>query len=141
MSVEVELQSELREAQEQSSVTPLDIASTTKTYADESAETVTRSYTYEHTNKNGKKVTKKVVRKYTNKKDTTNTLQNKTNKDIVEKNINDNYDKIMELPERKRMKYIRDYCIPNDISASYNTIKAIWSKIITSHTVDTEKTE
>ena len=117
---------------------------TTKTYADESAETVrskslasetdvTRSYSYEHTNKNGKKVTKKVVRKYTNKKDTTNTLQNKTNKDIVEKNINDNYDKIMELPERKRMKYIRDYCIPNDISASYNTIKSLWNKLTETH--------
>ena len=112
-------------------LTPLDI--TTKT----------KEYVYEHTNKNGKKVTKKVVRKYTNKKDTTNTLQNKTNKDIVEKNINDNYDKIMELPERKRMKYIRDYCIPNDVSASYNTIKSIWSKIIESHTptAETEKTE
>ena len=117
MSVEVELQTEL---------TPLDI--TTKT----------KEYVYESTNKNGKKVTKKVVRKYTNKKDTTNTLQNKSNKDVVEKNINDNYDKIMELPERKRMKYIRDYCIPNDISASYNTIKLLWNKIIQSHNTVSE---
>ena len=92
-------------------------------------EPTTKTYLYEHTNKNGKTVTKKVVRKYTNKKDTNNTLQNKSNKNVVEKNIIDNYDKIMELPERKRMKYIRDYCIPNDVSASYNTIKAIWNKI------------
>ena len=103
-------------------LTPLDI--TTKTYE------------YKHTNKNGKTVTKHVVRKYTNKKDTSNTLQNKSNKDIVTKNITDNYDKIMELPERKRMKYIRDYCIPNDISASYNTIKSIWNSIINEHHVE-----
>ena len=50
------------------------------------------------------------------------------------KNIIDNYDKIIELPERKRMKYIRDYCVPNDVSASYNTIKAIWIKIYKDHT-------
>lgn len=96
-------------------------------------EITTKTYEYNHTNKNGKTVTKRVVRKYTNKKDTTNTLQNKTNKDIVIKNINDNYDKIMELPERKRMKYIRDNCVPNDISASYNTIKSLWNKMTESH--------
>ena len=44
---------------------------------------VEKVYTYEITNKNGKTVTKRVVRKYTNKKDTTNTLQNKANKETI----------------------------------------------------------
>lgn len=92
---------------------------------------VEKIYTYESTNKNGKVVTKKVVRKYSNKKNTSNTLQNKANKDIVEKNINDNYDKIMELAERKRMTYIKENCVPKEISASYNTLKSIWNKICT----------
>ena len=100
-------------------------------------ESVTKTYTYESTNKNGKKVTKKVVRKYTNKKDTTNTLQNKTNKDIVEKNIRDNYNEIIALSERKRMGYIKEKCIPKDISASYNTIKALWTKIFNEQNVQT----
>ena len=100
-------------------------------------ESVTKTYMYEPTNKNGKKVTKKVVRKYTNKKDTTNTLQNKTNKDIVEKNIRDNYNEIIALSERKRMGYIKEKCIPKDISASYNTIKALWTKIFNEQNVQT----
>ena len=112
-----------------------DTESVTKTYGSKDPETVVRSYTYESTNKNGKKVTKKVVRKYTNKKDTTNTLQNKTNKDIVEKNIRDNYNEIIALSERKRMGYIKEKCIPKDISASYNTIKALWTKIFNEQNV------
>ena len=97
-----------------------------------SAETFgcTRSYTYETTNKSGKKVTKKVVRKYTNKKDTTNTLQNKTNKEAVIKNINEHFDKIMELAEHKRISYIKDNCVPKDITCSYNTLKSLWNKIV-----------
>lgn len=98
---------------------------------------VEKIYTYESTNKNGKVVTKKVVRKYSNKKNTSNTLQNKANKDIVEKNINDNYDKIMELAERKRMTYIKENCVPKEISASYNTLKSIWNKILTSKQSET----
>ena len=46
---------------------------------------VEKVYTYEMISKNGKTVTKKVVRKYTNKKDTSNTLQNKANKEFLEK--------------------------------------------------------
>ena len=61
----------------------------------EAPESVTRSYTYESTNKKGQKVTKQVVRKYTNKKNTTNTLQNKTNKDTVIKLV----DKILDQSE------------------------------------------
>lgn len=112
----------------------IELTPQTKEYGSTEPETVTRSYTYESTNKDGKKVTKKVVRKYTNKKDTSNTLQNKSNKELVEKNIRDNYSKIMELPDRKRMSYIRDNYVPNNISASYNTIKAIWNTILAEHT-------
>ena len=102
-------------------------------HATNATELTTKTYTYESTNKSGKKVTKKVVRKYTNKKDTSNTLQNKTHKDVVEKNIIDNYDKIMELPERKRIAYIKDNCIPKDVTSSYNTIRSMWTKILNAH--------
>ena len=101
-----------------------------RVYGASAPESVTRSYTYETTNKSGKKVTKKVVRKYTNKKDTTNTLQNKTNKEAVIKNINEHFDKIMELAEHKRISYIKDNCVPKDITCSYNTLKSLWNKIV-----------
>lgn len=104
-------------------------ASVSKTYGAEAPESVTRSYTYESTNKKGQKVTKQVVRKYTNKKNTTNTLQNKTNKDTVIKNINDHYDEIIKLPEHKRLNYIKTNCLPDNVSASYNTLKSLWKKI------------
>ena len=96
---------------------------------DQIAETQTKTYTYESTNKKGQKVTKQVVRKYTNKKNTTNTLQNKTNKDTVIKNINDHYDEIIKLPEHKRLNYIKTNCLPDNVSASYNTLKSLWKKI------------
>lgn len=101
-----------------------------RVYGASAPESVTRSYTYETTNKSGKKVTKKVVRKYTNKKDTTNTLQNKTNKEAVIKNINEHFDKIMELPEHKRISYIKDNCVPDGVTASYNTLKSLWKSLL-----------
>ena len=60
---------------------------------------------------------------------TTNTLQNKTNKDTVIKNINDHYDEIIKLPEHKRLNYIKTNCLPDNVSASYNTLKTLWKKI------------
>ena len=91
---------------------------------------VEKVYTYEITNKNGKTVTKRVVRKYTNKKDTTNTLQNKANKEILEQNIRENFETIKALPERKRISHIRDNYLPENVTASYNTIRTIWQKVL-----------
>ena len=105
----------------------------------EAPESVTRSYTYESTNKKGQKVTKQVVRKYTNKKNTTNTLQNKTNKDTVIKNINDHYDEIIKLPEHKRLNYIKTNCLPDNVSASYNTLKSLWKKIYDSASINVKE--
>lgn len=96
----------------------------------EMMDEIQKVYTYETTNKSGKKVTKKVVRKYTNKKDTTNTLQNKTNKELVNKNINEHFDKIMELAEHKRLNYIKTNCLPDGVTASYNTLKSLWKSLL-----------
>lgn len=92
--------------------------------------TVEKVYTYEIISKNGKTVTKKVVRKYTNKKDTTNTLQNKSNKEFLEKSIQEKFDEIKALPERKQIRFIKENCLPENVTASYNTIKTIWRKAI-----------
>lgn len=92
--------------------------------------TVEKVYTYEMISKNGKSVTKKVVRKYTNKKDTTNTLQNKSNKEFLEKSIQEKFDEIKALPERKQIRFIKENCLPENVTASYNTIKTIWRKAI-----------
>ena len=100
---------------------------------------VSKTYTYESTNKKGQKVTKQVVRKYTNKKNTTNTLQNKTNKDTVIKNINDHYDEIIKLPEHKRLNYIKTNCLPDNVSASYNTLKSLWKKIYDSASISVQE--
>ena len=100
---------------------------------------VSKTYTYESTNKKGQKVTKQVVRKYTNKKNTTNTLQNKTNKDTVIKNINDHYDEIIKLPEHKRLNYIKTNCLPDNVSASYNTLKSLWKKIYDSASISVKE--
>ena len=102
-------------------------------------ETQTKTYTYESTNKKGQKITKQVVRKYTNKKNTTNTLQNKTNKDTVIKNINDHYDEIIKLPEHKRLNYIKTNCLPDNVSASYNTLKSLWKKIYDSASINVKE--
>ena len=91
--------------------------------------TVEKVYTYEKTNKDGKVVTKRVVRKYVAKKDTSNTLQNKTNKDLLEQNIKDHFDEINQIDERKQIKFIRENCLPENVTASYNTLKNIWFKI------------
>ena len=89
---------------------------------------IEKEYVYEITNKNGKTLKKRVVRKYTNKKETSNTLQNRANKELVLKNIKDKIDEIMVLPERKRINFIKINCLPEGISASYNTLKALFVK-------------
>ena len=94
---------------------------------------IEKTYTYEKTKKDGTKISKTVTRKYTNKKDTSNTLQNKNNKQIVEQNIIKNYDEIMKLDERKRMKYITDKCLPENVTASYNTLRRMLTEIINTH--------
>lgn len=91
---------------------------------------IQKEYSYEVTNKSGKKVNKRVVRKYVNKKETNKTLQNKDNKLQLEKNINEHFDDIMKLNERKRITYIKNNLLPYEITASYNTIKSIWNKIL-----------
>lgn len=99
-------------------------------------------YTYEVTNKDGKKVNKQVVRKYTNKKDTSNTLQNKEHKDALISAISDQLDVILELPEHKRINHIRMNCLPKNISASYNTLKSIWISMLNSMDITpTENTQ
>ena len=95
---------------------------------------VEKVYTYEMSGKTGKTITKRVVRKYTNKKDTSKTLQNKENKTLLEQNIKENLDTIKALPERKRMSYIKTNCLPENVTASYNTIKTIWEKILKGET-------
>ena len=99
---------------------------------------VEKVHTYEMISKNGKTVTKKVVRKYTNKKDTSNTLQNKSNKEFLEKSIREKFDEIKALPERQRMSFIRKNCLPENVSGSYNTIKTIWQKILDQSVVTSE---
>ena len=89
---------------------------------------IEKEYVYEITNKNGKTLKKRVVRKYTNKKETSNTLQNRANKELVLKNIKDKIDEIMALPERKRINFIKTNCLPEGVSASYNTLKALFVK-------------
>ena len=99
---------------------------------------VEKVYTYETVNKNGKTVTKRVVRKYTNKKDTSNTLQNKANKELLEKNIQEKLDEIKAVPERQRISFIRKNCLPENVSGTYNTIKTIWQKILDQSVVTSE---
>ena len=89
-----------------------------------------KSYSYKTTNKNGEEKTKTVVRVYENKKDTELTLQNKEHKAKTIENIISNYDKIMEQPPRKRISYIQSTCLPENVTSSYNTIKAIWITIM-----------
>lgn len=94
---------------------------------------VEKVYTYEITKKDGKTTTKRVVRKYTNKKDTSHSLQNKENKILLEQNIKDNFETIKALPERKRISHIKEHCMPENVTASYNTIKTIWERILKSN--------
>ena len=96
---------------------------------------VEKVYTYKITKKDGKITTKRVVRKYTNKKDTSNSLQNKENKTLLEQNIKENFETIKAIPERKRISHIRDNYLPENVTASYNTIRAIWERILKGETV------
>ena len=91
---------------------------------------MSKTYEYDSTDKNGKKVTKKVVRKYVNKKETSNTLQNKANKNIVIENITNNLEKIKKLDKNKRITYIKEHCLPENVTASYNTLNKILSSLL-----------
>lgn len=97
---------------------------------------VIKTYTYNSTDKKGKKVTKKVVRKYSNKKETSNTLQNKANKELVTENIKNHLNKIKELDKNKRMNYIKENCLPENITASYNTLNKILNNLMTEAEAD-----
>ena len=90
-----------------------------------------KSYSYKTTNKNGVEKIKTINRTYNSTKETELTLQNKEHKTKTIENIKANYDKIMELPERKRISYIRSTCLPPYVTSSYNTVKSIWNKILT----------
>ena len=96
---------------------------------------VEKVYTYEITKKDGKTTTKRVIRKYTNKKDTSHSLQNKENKTLLEQNIKENFETIKTIPERKRISYIKEHYMPENVTAAYNTIRAIWEKILKGETV------
>lgn len=102
---------------------------------------IEKVYTYETKNKTGKVVTKRVVRKYTNKKDTSNTLQNKAHKEALEQNIKDNLNLILDIPDRKRISYIKKNCLPENVTASYNTVKTIWIKVYSDSLTNAEETE
>ena len=91
---------------------------------------IEKTYSYDKTNKDGTKTTKIVKRKYTNKLDRSNTLQNSENKRIVIENIINHKDKILELECRKRVKYVRENCIPEGITASYNALTSLIIKYV-----------
>ena len=91
---------------------------------------VEKVYTYETVNKKGETVTKRVVRKYTTQKDNSNSLHNKVNKELLVKNIRDNLEQIKNLPSRKQMNFIRENCLPENVTASYNSLKTILVKIL-----------
>lgn len=101
---------------------------------------VEKVYTYEIVNKNGKTVTKKVTRKYTNKKDTSNTLQNKIHKEFLEKSINEKFNEIKALPSRQQIRFIKENCLPEGVTASYNTLKTIWMKRVAQETTTQDET-
>lgn len=91
---------------------------------------IEKTYSYDKTNKDGTKTTKIVKRKYTNKLDRSNTLQNSENKRIVIENILKHKDKILELECRKRVKYVRENCIPEGITASYKALTSLIIKYV-----------
>ena len=88
----------------------------------------TKSYTYTKTSKDGKTKEITVKRKYVNKLDRSNSLQNKEHKDLVIQHIIENKDKILALNSRKRVKFVKEFCIPPNVTASYNTIRALLDK-------------
>lgn len=93
-----------------------------------------KSYTYTKTSKDGKTKEITVKRKYVNKLDRSNSLQNKENKDLVINNIIQNKDRINELNSRKRVKFVKEFCIPPNVTASYNTIRALLEKYLNDKT-------
>ena len=93
-------------------------------------ETIPQVKTYTYTKKCKDGTTKEVTvkRKYVNKIDRTNSLQNKEHKDTVIQNIIINRDKILALDSRKRVKFVKEFCLPPNVKCSYNTLRALLDK-------------
>lgn len=86
---------------------------------------------YQYTiTKNGAERTVKVVRKYKTKKDTSNTLYNRENKEILMQNIASNLSEIIDLPKEKQIKFIAESCLPHGCTASYNTLKKFYLEVL-----------
>lgn len=86
---------------------------------------------YQYTvTKNGEERTVKIVRRYKTKKDTSNTLYNKENREILVANITSRLTFINSLPKEKQIKFIADECLPQGCSASYNTLKKFYLEVL-----------